>query len=42
MLPSGLLLCKIVQARLIDWHVANHEIQDNSLYSSDAEVFWQS
>lgn len=42
MLPSGLVLCKTVQARLIDWHVANQEIQDYSLYSNDAEVFWQS
>lgn len=41
MLPSGLVLCKIIQARLIDWHVANQEIQDHSLYSNDPEVFWQ-
>lgn len=42
MLPSGLLLCKIIQARLIDYHVANQEIQDYSLYSKDPDVFWQS
>ncbi|XP_051132101.1 uncharacterized protein LOC127252110 [Andrographis paniculata] len=42
MLPCGLFLCKLIQARLIDCHVANLEIQDKSLYSSDAEVFWQS
>ncbi|KAI4380001.1 hypothetical protein MLD38_006235 [Melastoma candidum] len=42
MLPSGLVMCKIVQARLIDWHVANQEIQDHSLYSNDPDVFWQS
>ncbi|KDO55898.1 uncharacterized protein LOC102608613 isoform X1 [Citrus sinensis] len=42
MLPSGLLLCKIIQARLIDFHVANQEIQDYSLYSKDPDVFWQS
>lgn len=41
MLPSGLVLCKIIQARLIDWHVANQEIQDHSLYSNDPDVFWQ-
>ncbi|KAL3644317.1 hypothetical protein CASFOL_012249 [Castilleja foliolosa] len=41
MLPSGLMLCKIVQARLIDFHVANLEIQDKTLYSSDPNVFWQ-
>ncbi|XP_020592059.1 uncharacterized protein LOC110032695 [Phalaenopsis equestris] len=40
--PTGLLLCKFVQARLIDWHVANLEIQDRSLYSNDPNVFWQS
>ncbi|KAE8705874.1 putative zinc protease PqqL-like [Hibiscus syriacus] len=42
MLPSGLVVCKIVQARLIDCHVANQEIQDHSLYSTDPDVFWQS
>ncbi|XP_057421303.1 uncharacterized protein LOC130715242 [Lotus japonicus] len=42
MLPSGLVLCKIIQARLVDIHVANQEIQDPSLYSSDANVFWNS
>ncbi|KAJ7973750.1 Ephrin type-B receptor [Quillaja saponaria] len=42
MLPSGLALCKIIQARLIDCHVANQEIQDHSLYSNDPNVFWQS
>ncbi|KAK1550951.1 hypothetical protein Q3G72_027486 [Acer saccharum] len=41
-LTSGLLVCKIIQARLIDYHVANQEIQDYSLYSNDPEVFWQS
>lgn len=42
MLPSGLVVCKIIQARLIDCHVANQEIQDHSLYSTDPDVFWQS
>ncbi|KAB2077020.1 hypothetical protein ES319_A06G075800v1 [Gossypium barbadense] len=42
MLPSGLVVCKIIQARLIDFHVANQEIQDHSLYSTDPDVFWQS
>ncbi|KAM1605440.1 uncharacterized protein LOC126596812 [Malus sylvestris] len=41
-LPCGLALCKLVQSRLIDCHVANQEIQDHSLYSSDPDVFWQS
>eukprot|EP00261_Vitis_vinifera_P024071 XP_010656239.1 PREDICTED: uncharacterized protein LOC100252538 [Vitis vinifera] len=42
MLPSGLVLCKIIQARLINRHVANLEIQDHSLYSNDPNVFWES
>ncbi|XP_061371138.1 uncharacterized protein LOC133313747 isoform X2 [Gastrolobium bilobum] len=42
MLPSGLALCKIIQARLVDCHVANQEIQDPSLYSNDSNVFWNS
>ncbi|KAG8491507.1 hypothetical protein CXB51_014870 [Gossypium anomalum] len=42
MLPSGLVVCKIIQARLTDFHVANQEIQDHSLYSTDPDVFWQS
>ncbi|XP_077212654.1 uncharacterized protein LOC143847765 isoform X1 [Tasmannia lanceolata] len=42
MFPTGLVLCKCIQARLIDWHVANLEIQDRSLYSKDPNVFWQS
>ncbi|XP_071713912.1 uncharacterized protein [Rutidosis leptorrhynchoides] len=42
MLPSGLMLCKIVQAQLIDYHVANQEIQDRTLYCNDPDVFWHS
>ncbi|CAL9773044.1 unnamed protein product [Musa acuminata subsp. burmannicoides] len=40
--PVGLVLCKCIQARLVDWHVANLEIQDRSLYSNDPTLFWQS
>lgn len=40
--PVGLVVCKCIQARLINWHVANLEIQDRSLYSNDFELFWQS
>ncbi|OIV96634.1 hypothetical protein TanjilG_28491 [Lupinus angustifolius] len=40
--PAGLVLCKLVQSQLINWHVANLEIQDRSLYSTDFELFWQS
>ncbi|CAA0814301.1 Unknown protein [Striga hermonthica] len=42
MLPCGLIVCKVLQARLIDYHVANLEIQDKTLYSTDTTVFWQS
>ncbi|CAA6666175.1 unnamed protein product [Spirodela intermedia] len=40
--PASLVLCKCTQAWLIDWHVANLEIQDHSLYSKDPSIFWQS
>uniref|UniRef100_A0A6N2L0R8 DUF8003 domain-containing protein n=4 Tax=Salix TaxID=40685 RepID=A0A6N2L0R8_SALVM len=40
--PAGLVVCKILQSQLINWHVANLEIQDRSLYSNDIELFWQS
>ncbi|KAL6985493.1 hypothetical protein U1Q18_018868 [Sarracenia purpurea var. burkii] len=40
--PVGLVLCKCIQSRLINWHVANLEIQDRSLYSDNFELFWQS
>ncbi|GMQ06267.1 hypothetical protein CsSME_00050919 [Camellia sinensis var. sinensis] len=42
MLSSGLVLCKVIQAQLINYHVANLEIQDRTLYSNDPYVFWQS
>ncbi|GAB2223023.1 hypothetical protein Drorol1_Dr00017157 [Drosera rotundifolia] len=41
-LPLGLLLCKCLQSRLMNWHIANLEIQDASLYSSNSDLFWQS
>ncbi|XWS17674.1 hypothetical protein CRYUN_Cryun33cG0087900 [Craigia yunnanensis] len=40
--PAGMVLCKLFQSQLINWHVANLEIQDRSLYSKDFELFWQS
>nr|GME14715.1 uncharacterized protein LOC109179865 [Ipomoea batatas] len=40
--PFTLVLCKCIQSQLINWHVANLEIQDRSLYSNDFELFWQS
>ncbi|XP_020097904.1 uncharacterized protein LOC109716759 [Ananas comosus] len=39
--PTVLVLCKCIQARLVDWHVANLEIQDRSLYSNNPNIFWQ-
>lgn len=42
MLPSGLMVCKVIQAQLIDYHVADQEIQDRTLYCNDPTVFWQS
>ncbi|KAJ6856762.1 hypothetical protein NC651_038434 [Populus alba x Populus x berolinensis] len=40
--PAGLVACKILQSQLVNWHIANLEIQDRSLYSNDFELFWQS
>ncbi|XP_059645479.1 uncharacterized protein LOC132287032 [Cornus florida] len=40
--PVGLVLCKCVQSQLINWHVANLEIQDRSLYTNEFDLFWQS
>ncbi|KAG8376085.1 hypothetical protein BUALT_Bualt09G0026800 [Buddleja alternifolia] len=42
MLPCGLMVCKMIQARLIDYHSANLEVQDRSLYNTSPEVFWHS
>ncbi|PHT81518.1 hypothetical protein T459_14533 [Capsicum annuum] len=42
MLPTGLFLFKTAQASLINYHVANLEIQDRTLYSNDPDVFWRS
>ncbi|KAL8504009.1 hypothetical protein ACS0TY_022659 [Phlomoides rotata] len=40
--PFALLVCKCVQSQLVNWHVANLEIQDRSLYSKDFNLFEQS
>ncbi|XP_051151685.1 uncharacterized protein LOC127265751 isoform X2 [Andrographis paniculata] len=40
--PLALILCKCIQSKLVNWHVANLEIQDRSLYSNEFELFWQS
>uniref|UniRef100_M8C238 DUF8003 domain-containing protein n=1 Tax=Aegilops tauschii TaxID=37682 RepID=M8C238_AEGTA len=39
--PTGLVLCKLIQARLVDWHVSILEIQDRAVYSKDPTIFWQ-
>ncbi|XP_031253485.1 uncharacterized protein LOC116111450 [Pistacia vera] len=40
LLPTILVLFKSIQARLVDWHIANLEIRDFSLFSSDPDTFW--
>ncbi|KAJ0601687.1 hypothetical protein HanIR_Chr03g0131581 [Helianthus annuus] len=40
--PVALVLCKCIQSCLVNWHVANLEIQDRSLYSNDVVAFWRS
>ncbi|XP_071918624.1 uncharacterized protein [Coffea arabica] len=40
LLPTILVIFKVVQARFVDWHIANREIQDFSLFSPDPDTFW--
>ncbi|KAF9685483.1 hypothetical protein SADUNF_Sadunf03G0059200 [Salix dunnii] len=40
LLPTVLLLFKSIQARFVDWHIANLEIQDFSLFCPDPDAFW--
>ncbi|XP_047941636.1 uncharacterized protein LOC125188681 isoform X1 [Salvia hispanica] len=40
LLPSILMLIKVVQARLVDWNIANLEVKDLSLFSPDPDTFW--
>ncbi|KAK9716251.1 hypothetical protein RND81_06G221200 [Saponaria officinalis] len=40
LLPLVLLLLKCIQARFVDWHLANLEISDSSLFSPDPDGFW--
>uniref|UniRef100_A0A803LU97 DUF8003 domain-containing protein n=1 Tax=Chenopodium quinoa TaxID=63459 RepID=A0A803LU97_CHEQI len=40
LLPSILLLLKSIQARFVDWHLANLEIPDSSVYTPDPDSFW--
>ncbi|KNA21809.1 hypothetical protein SOVF_039820 [Spinacia oleracea] len=39
-LPSILLLLKSIQARFVDWHLANLEIPDSCLFTPDPDDFW--
>jgi hypothetical protein len=39
-LPTFLLLLKSIQARFLDWHVANLEVPDFSLLCPDPDTFW--
>lgn len=39
-LPTILMLFKLIQARLVDWHIANLEIEDFSLFCPDPDAFW--
>jgi hypothetical protein len=40
-IPALLVVIKCVQARIIDVHVANLEIQDHTLYAEDPIKFWE-
>ncbi|XP_071706226.1 uncharacterized protein [Rutidosis leptorrhynchoides] len=40
LLPTLLLLFKVIQARFVDWHIANLEIEDFSLFCPDPDTFW--
>ncbi|PIN13491.1 hypothetical protein CDL12_13887 [Handroanthus impetiginosus] len=40
LLPTILLLIKAVQARFVDWNIANLEVRDLSLFSPDPDTFW--
>ncbi|OMO91688.1 hypothetical protein CCACVL1_07052 [Corchorus capsularis] len=40
LLPTILLLFKSIQARFVDWHIANLEIQDFSLFCPNPDAFW--
>lgn len=40
LLPTLLLLFKVIQARFVDWHIANLEVEDFSLFCPDPDTFW--
>ncbi|KAL8064669.1 hypothetical protein ABFX02_01G106300 [Erythranthe guttata] len=39
-LPTILVLLKAVQARFVDWNIANLEVKDLSVFSPDPDTFW--
>lgn len=39
-MPVILLLFKSTQAQLVDWHIANLEMKDISLFCPDPDAFW--
>ena len=40
LLPIILFLFKSIQARFVNWHIANLEIEDFSLFCPDPDAFW--
>jgi len=34
------MLLKVIQARIVDWHIANLEVEDFSLFCPDPDTFW--
>ncbi|CAH1453086.1 unnamed protein product [Lactuca virosa] len=40
LLPMLLMVLKVIQARFVDWHIANLEIEDFSLFCPDPDTFW--
>ncbi|WCJ20729.1 hypothetical protein M5689_002944 [Euphorbia peplus] len=40
LLPTILLLFKTLQARFVDWHIANLEMPDFSLFCPNPDAFW--
>eukprot|EP00897_Mesotaenium_endlicherianum_P005770 jgi/Mesen1/5220/ME000026S04528 len=41
LLPLLCIICKSTQARVVDCHVANCDIQDRTLFSEDPSKFWE-
>ncbi|KAK1408067.1 hypothetical protein QVD17_39699 [Tagetes erecta] len=40
LLPTLLVVFKVIQARFFDWHIANIEVEDFSLFCPDPDTFW--